>query len=303
MTENSISMNDFFRNKQVKSESLTHPLRTLECKPIQGITKDIPITNGTDMSNTNDLLTNIVEQLIKLRNVNNDIKDQMMKSTSNMTIWYDTSNTITTAVTTAPADFDSSSYTSIKISDLLGRNSPELTMYNDGPGALYIITSHLPNQFSNEFPLYEGEAKTHKNVRELRLRSPVAGCKYRLTEYNLWKQKNIDFKSGRGYIRNQTLVTGNATPATAYTTSDEHTIFTSIQRNATTGYIKNRDSIGILLCWVSADGTEYGQSGQGIAIEYFTVDPNSAVNIDGWEVYSIKIGANLSNVAYELALG
>lgn len=280
-------------------------IKTIECKSVCGVNEDnLPFDNtNTNLSVTNTLLTNITKQLIKLININIDIKEQMSKSLQNETVWYDNSTTIATAVTTAPTDPDSSSYTSVKISDLLGRNSPNLTIYNDGPGALYIIISHKPNQFTNEFPLYEGEAKTYKNIRELRLRSPIAGCAYRITEYNLWKQKNIDFKSGRGYIRNQTLVTGNATPATAYTTADTHNVFTTLRRNATTGYIKNRDSVARLLCWISIDGTEYGQSGQGIAVEYFTVDPNSALNIDGWEVYSLVIGANQNNVAYEVALG
>lgn len=294
-------MQDFFNNKGTIPLS-TKTIKTLECKSVQAVSEN-NANIYPDLSNTNDILTNIVEQLIKLKNINLDIKDQMSKSLQNETVWYDNSSTISTAVTTKPTDSDSSSYTSIKISDLVSRNSPELTIYNDGPGALYIIISHALNQFSDEFPLYEGEAKTYKNVREVKMRAPVAGCAYRLTEYNLWKQKNIDFKSGRGYIRNQTLVTGNATPATAYTTADTHTINATMNRNATTGYIKNRDSVGKLLCWISIDGTEYGQSGQGLGTEYFTVDPNSALNIDGWEAFSLKIGATQNNVAYELALG
>lgn len=296
------SMNRIFSNRHESSH-----IKSLDCAEVKGVTQtpqtptsQTPTsqTPSIDMTYTNSILTEITEQLIKITNLIEKIKSPIKYSN-----YYDVSSTISTATITRPSDSDSSSYTTISIWQIIERNSPKLTIYNDGPGPLFVIISHFQNQYSVEFPLYEGEAKTYIDVREIKLRSPVAGCAYRLTEYELWKQKNIDFKSGRGYIRNQNIATGNVTPATAYTTSDEHTINTSLRRNATTGYIKNRDSVAVLFCWSSIDGTEYGQSGSGLATEYFTVDPNSAVNIDGWEIFSLRVGANINNVNYEVSLG
>lgn len=271
-----------------------------KCRTVTGIT-DKPITDKSMIlieETLNKLYLLQREQGIKIINLL-EVSNKPVRYNN----YYDNSSTITTATVTKPADSDSSGYTSINLWQLLERNSPRLTIYNDGPGTLYIIISHISNQFSNEFPLYEGEAKTYLDVREIKLRSPIAGCAYRLTEYELWKQKNIDYKAGRGYIRNQTLAVGNVLPATAYTTADTHTINATINRNSTTGYIKNRDTIATLFVWVSVDGTEYGQSGSGLAVEYFTVEPNSAVNLDGWEIFSLVIGANQNNVDYEVVVG
>lgn len=269
------------------------------------MTNDLMINHMTDITKKcinveaiENIEPNIENLLLELIKIERTSLNEIIKIQNKLTI-TETKQKYYDEVRTS----DTTEYTSEKIYDFLNQNAKNVIVLNDGPGTIYVKYSSNGTSYSSEFTFYEGEAKKYTNVHTLKIRTLLTGVKYRVTEFEIWKQKNVDYKTGRGYIRNQTLVTGDATPATAYTTTDIHNVFTILQRNATTGYIKNRDSVAKLLCWISIDGTEYGQSGQGIAIEYFTVDPNSALNVDGWEVYSLKIGANQNNVSYEVALG
>ena len=220
----------------------------------------------------------------------------------NREYWYDESSSITTANNTAISNPDSNLYTRIRVFEILGRTSPRLTVYNDGPGTLYVRASHGKNTWSiTEFPVYEGEAKSYIDIYELRMRATVANLNYRVTEFELWKQKNVDFRAGRGYIRTQAVAVVGATPAAAYLVADEHDFNTVLTRNASTGYIKNTSALTDLWVWFSQDGTEYGQSGATIAVEYTTVDPNGAINIDYLDVHSVKIGAAVA-ITYQIVV-
>jgi len=220
-------------------------------------------------------------------------------------IFYEISSEISTYGTaqTAALSDDSSSYIRERVFERLGMNAPKINVYNDGPGTWYIRHTHDGNNFSEEFPIFEGEAKSYENIYELRHRAPLATLKYRITEFDLWKQKNVDFKAGRGYIRNQQLAVGNVAPLVAYTTADTHAIFTTIQRNATTGYIKNLDISATLYVWVSEDGIEFGAGGVGLDVEYITVQPLSVFHIDGWSLHTIMIGADANLIDYEVVGG
>lgn len=253
-----------------------------------------------ELDNNIQILKQLNSQNVKIINLLEDISKS---STIYERNYYDVSTSISTAVTTKPDSPDSASYTRHRIYEIIERNAKRLSIYNDGPGPLYVIILHKENEPSDEFPLYEGEAKTYLNIFEVKLRAPVVGLKYRITEYELWKQRNIDFRAGRGYIRNQTVAVGNANPLLAYNTSDLHDINAALQRNASTGYIKNRNPLNTIFFWISVDGTEFGQSGQGLNVEYGTIDPNGAANIDYLEVDSIRIGANANNVSYEIVVG
>ncbi len=217
----------------------------------------------------------------------------------NREYWYDESSVITTANNTAITNPDSNLYTRIRVFEILERTSPRLTVYNDGPGTLYIRASHGKNSWSTtEFPVYEGEAKSYIDIYELRMRATLANLNYRVTEFELWKQKNVDFRAGRGIILTNSLVAGEtaATPAAGYAVAHAHLFNPTLTRNASTGYIKNLDGLNDLWVWISQDGTNYGTN---TAVEYTTIDANGAMNIDYLDVYSIKV-ASMNTIQYQI---
>jgi hypothetical protein len=253
-----------------------------------------PGQTKSNVTVTEQLLMELLNNQSKQNSVMIKLLASMERETSSVrSYYYDVSNSISTAYTTDPGDPGSSNYTRLRVNELIGRNAPKINLYNDGPGTLYVRVAHNVEIFSSsEFPLYEGEAKAYLNVHELRLRASRANCSYRATEYELWKQKNVDFRAGRGYVRTQTIaVPGVGTVQNIYDNADVHNFNTLLTRNASTGYIKNTNALNDLYVWFSQDGTEYGQSGAGVTVEYTTVDPNGAVNIDYMDVHSIKVGA------------
>lgn len=241
---------------------------------------------------TEELLIKLIDNQSRANYAIIDLLSSIGRPTSKKHHYYDVSDSIATAVTTMPADADVSGYTRLNVWEQINRNAERLTIYNDGPGTMYVRISHSnAGQFSAEFPLYEGEAKAYQNIFEVRMRATRANCAYRATEYELWKQKNVDFRAGRGYVRTQTVAVAGATIQLAYNNADVHNFNSYLTRNASTGYIKNTNALTDLYVWFSQDGTEYGQSGSGVTVEYTTVDPNGAINIDYMDVYSVKIGS------------
>ena len=100
--------------------------------------------------------------------------------------YYDISNTITTAGTTDPNNFDSPVYNREQLSINEGRNAERVLVKNDGDDTLYVVVSHIGGlSYSAEVPIYADESKIYYNVYELRLRSPTQGNAYRGMEYNL----------------------------------------------------------------------------------------------------------------------
>lgn len=103
--------------------------------------------------------------------------------------YYDINNTISVAQATNPNDPDVVTYNREEVYVSLQRNAEYIIVSNDNPigGAiLYVIPSHTGKQgFSRERPIYPQEAKTFYNIYEIRLRSPIIGSPYRITEYNL----------------------------------------------------------------------------------------------------------------------
>ncbi len=81
-----------------------------------------------------------------------------------------------------------------KINQTLMRNSPNLTVINDGTSTLYVVLSQDGKKWSqDENPLLPGELRIFYNVYEIRLRSPdmgfitgsdMSGGVYRITEYD-----------------------------------------------------------------------------------------------------------------------
>lgn len=229
------------------------------------------------------------------------------RSLPKKTIQYYINQTVTYATPTQPISRDvfatasSAGYDRIQVHKNINRNADEFQVINEGPGSLFLLyTTDYQNWTQNEIKLNEGKSTILNNVYELRVRAPRATCTYTATEYIQQTFKNVDFKAGMQYIENRTVVIGNVDPATAYTTADEHNMDTALTKNATTGYIKNHDNSATLYIWFSLDGTNYDPRGVGLGVAYATVPPNSAVNIDGAEVCSVKVGANASSIAYEV---
>lgn len=117
--------------------------------------------------------------------------------------YFDTGLVAVTASTpTKPANPEiisaagSPGYDRIQVYEALtpGRNSPNLSVINDGTSNLFILqSSDGENWTSVEVPILVGESRVFHNVYELRIRSPVAGNLttfaggvYRATEYDYW---------------------------------------------------------------------------------------------------------------------
>lgn len=100
--------------------------------------------------------------------------------------YYDVFHTIETAGPTDPNDFDSPVYNSERIFESLQRYAEYIEVANDGTDNLFVIVSHGGRtNFSQETPIFPGETKIYYNVYELRLRSPIQGLPYRVTEYDI----------------------------------------------------------------------------------------------------------------------
>lgn len=100
--------------------------------------------------------------------------------------YYDVDKTITTAAPNNPNDFDSPVYQRERVYVDLQRNADLILIANDGPGTLFVIVSHGGEvEFSQETQIFAGDTKMYYNVYELRVRSPIAGLHYRITEYDI----------------------------------------------------------------------------------------------------------------------
>lgn len=92
--------------------------------------------------------------------------------------------TIATAVTTDPGQADSILYTSHDVYAEMQRVAPVLYLVNLGPGTMYARVSDNGVDFSSsEYAVFEGGIIELYNVYEIRVRSPVAGTRYVVTEH------------------------------------------------------------------------------------------------------------------------
>lgn len=99
-------------------------------------------------------------------------------------------------------------YDRLQINHLLNRNSPRLTIINDGPGILYVITSDDGERWSQtEIIVQFGEYRIFNNVFELRLRSPQL-TSFRATEGEIYTSYSVvtadlnraDFNTGQTLV-------------------------------------------------------------------------------------------------------
>lgn len=79
----------------------------------------------------------------------------------------------------------SAGYTQHRINEKIGRNASKLYVINDGPIALYVVTTPDAKKWSaDEAIIYSGESREFYDVYEIRVRTPEADHKYRVTEYD-----------------------------------------------------------------------------------------------------------------------
>lgn len=109
---------------------------------------------------------------------------------------FDVENVITTSQPNE-LDPDSNLYQIESIYKKFSRLSNSLNIYNVGPGILIIRISHDGISASKEFILYEGEVKTYDRIYEVRLRSPSANLRYRVTEYDISTISGQTFSGSR----------------------------------------------------------------------------------------------------------
>jgi hypothetical protein len=110
--------------------------------------------------------------------------------------YYDSSSII---ITSQPAELDPDSilYQEENVWKKYKRLSRKITAVNIGPGLLYIRLSHDGTYFSEETVILEGESKDFDEIYVLRLRSPTANLRYRVTEYNITTVSGQQFSGSR----------------------------------------------------------------------------------------------------------
>ena len=110
--------------------------------------------------------------------------------------YYDTTNVITTS---QPVELDPESilYQSEDVWKKYKRLSRKITVVCVGPGILYVRSSHDGTYFSEESVIYEGQSKDYDEIYVLKLRSPSANLRYRVTEYNVSTVSGQQFTGSR----------------------------------------------------------------------------------------------------------
>lgn len=163
---------------------------------IIGLLRDL-VNNQQDILNSqNDgfsALEDSLNQLITLQTASRVIMDKYF-STDETAISISTPIKPTSPDIIADPIAGIPGYDRIKINQTVNRNSPHISIINDGTAALYVIVSHDGQIWStDENPVLVGEARLFFNVYELRIRSPSAGNVgllsggvYRATEYDYW---------------------------------------------------------------------------------------------------------------------
>lgn len=148
-------------------------------------------------------LESLLNQLITLTGPSQPPIDRYF-STEETAISIATPNKPEGPDTIANAATGTTGYDRIRIYDIMGRNSPNISVINDGTTSLFVIISHDGQIWSSdENPILVGEARLFHNAHELRIRSPTAGNLsnftggvYRATEYDYWLAYSSAVSSG-----------------------------------------------------------------------------------------------------------
>lgn len=110
--------------------------------------------------------------------------------------YYDTTNVITVS---QPIELDPESvlYQSEDVWRKYKRLSRRITVVCIGPGLLYVRVSHDGTYYSEESVIYEGQSKDFDEIYVLKLRSPSANLRYRVTEYTVSTVSGQQFSGSR----------------------------------------------------------------------------------------------------------
>lgn len=164
------------------------------------------------------LSTRLLNALLSIKHTQEHIADmQYFSIPRRLPDVFDTGSlTITIVTATTPESPDTISnagaaitgYDRLQINHLLSRNSPRLTVVNDGPGTLYVITTDDGERWSQtEIIVQFGEYRVFNNVFELRIRSPQL-TSYRSTEGEIYTSYSVvttdlnqaDFNTGQTLV-------------------------------------------------------------------------------------------------------
>jgi len=78
-------------------------------------------------------------------------------------------------------------YDIISVFNDVERLAPRVWLTNDGPGTLFAICSPDGIKWTGECDIFPNEFRIFTGVWELRVRSPDANCKYRVSEFEIGK--------------------------------------------------------------------------------------------------------------------
>lgn len=186
-------------NKSEPGEISQQPDTIPPMPPVPGHT----LTRLTRIKDTEDeapvkekLPTRLINSILSMKCTLEQIADmQYFSIPRRLPDVFDTGSlTISIATATTPGSPDTISnaatattgYDRVQVNHLLSRNSPRLTLVNDGPDTIYVISSDDGEKWSQtEVVIQYGEYRVFNNVFELRLRSPQLSS-YRVTEGEIY---------------------------------------------------------------------------------------------------------------------
>lgn len=162
------------------------------------------------------LSTKLLKPLLSIKNTLEQIADmQYFSIPRRLPDVFDTGSLTVTIITPATpispdtiATTTTTGYDRLQLNHILSRNSPRLTLVNDGPGTLYVISSDDGEVWSQtEVVVQYGEYRIFNNVFELRIRSPQL-TSFRATEGELATSYSVvttglnlnDFNTGQTLV-------------------------------------------------------------------------------------------------------
>jgi len=181
--------------------------------PSRTLTRLTGPQNPEDEPKKERLSAKLLKALLSIKHTQEHIADmQYFSVPRRLPDVFDTgSQTVTIATPATPdspetlATITTPGYDRIQLNHFLSRNSPRLTVVNDGPGTIYVITTDEGERWSaGEAVIQYGEYMIFNNVFEIRLRSPQLSS-YRATESEIYTSYAIatadinrpDFDTGR----------------------------------------------------------------------------------------------------------
>lgn len=189
-------------NQPLKPPSPSHILTRLT-GAIEDTDSEPPEEPTTELLNALQSIKNTQEQIADMQYFSVPRRLPDVFDTGSLTVPIATLTIPTTPDTIATATIPG--YYSLDINHILSRNSPRLTLINDGPGTLYVISSDDGERWSQtEVIVQFGEYRVFNNVSDLRIRSPQL-TSFRATEGEIYTSYSVvtadlnrsDFNTGQ----------------------------------------------------------------------------------------------------------